>query len=91
MLGHHVVVSKVGNLPQRIPINQASPDLIVSPGAGTASVAVYGPNVDTTTVDNAYTPGTWVAATNPTAVAANTRRAFRLNGIGHVPLLITWS
>lgn len=91
MLGHHVVVSKVGSLPQRIPINQASPDLIVSPGAGTANVAVYGPNVDTATVDNAYTPGAWVAATNPTAVAANTRRAFRLNGVGHVPLLITWS
>lgn len=93
MLGPNVVVSKVGPLPQRVPINQASPDLIVSPGtgAGTASVEVFGPNVVTTTVDNAYTPGTWVAATNPTAVAANTRRAFHLNGDGHVPLKITWS
>jgi hypothetical protein len=91
MLGPNVVISRIGNAQQRVPINQASPDIIVSPGSGTASVAVYGPNVTTTTVDNLYTPGTWVAATNPTAVAANTRRAFRLNGIGHVPLLVTWS
>jgi hypothetical protein len=91
MLGPSVVISKVGTAPQRIPINQASPDIIVSPGSGTASVAVYGPNVTTATVDNFYTPGTWVAATNPTAVAANARRAFRLNGVGHVPLVVTWS
>lgn len=91
MLDPSTVLSKVGSDPLRVSLTPATPDLIVDGGSAGASVATLGGAPLTATIDNTFTPGAYAAAATPQAVAAGSRRAFKLTGNSHIPLVISWS
>jgi hypothetical protein len=91
MLDPSVVLSKGGGVSQRVPLNRAMPEVVVDGGAAGASVTVYGAGVQSGLISNAFVVGSWAGVATTQPVTAGSRRAFRLNGPGHVPIIATFS